>query len=444
MIAKAQADMEYGAYARKMSQTVDILELTTILLILASFFSIVNLRFLKLPMTIGLMILAIALSIVILIFGFFFPTFLDIAYTITESFDFNFMLMNVMLPFLLFAGAMSINVHILRKDKLTILLLASFGVLFSTYVVGSLTYYLLNAPMFGLSSLGITYLDCLLFGSLIAPTDPIAVLSIIKRMKLSLVTETRIAGESLFNDGIGVVVFLTLLGAKTTGAEVTLDSVGVLFFTEVIGGLALGAIVGYFGLKLVRYIENEHVELEVLITLALVLFVSVIATRYHLSGPLGVVILGLYLNKHIKEKDGNGDSELAMGDYVYKFWHLLDETLNAILFILIGLEIILIFDSFNLVYLALSVITIVLVVLSRYIGVSVPIVFLSRFRDFEENTAKIITWGGLRGGLSIALALNLPDDMGDVKSLILILTYAVVLFTILVQGLTMEKIVNKK
>ena len=358
------------------NKRLDILELTTILLILASFFSIVNLRFLKLPMTIGLMILAIALSIVILIFGFFFPTFLDIAYTITESFDFNFMLMNVMLPFLLFAGAMSINVHILRKDKLTILLLASFGVLFSTYVVGSLTYYLLNAPMFGLSSLGITYLDCLLFGSLIAPTDPIAVLSIIKRMKLSLVTETRIAGESLFNDGIGVVVFLTLLGAKTTGAEVTLDTVGVLFFTEVIGGLALGAIVGYFGLKLVRYIENEHVELEVLITLALVLFVSVIATRYHLSGPLGVVILGLYHNKHIKETEGNGDSELAMGDYVYKFWHLLDETLNAILFILIGLEIILIFDSFNLVYLALSIITIVLVVLSRYIGVSVPIVCL--------------------------------------------------------------------
>ena len=198
------------------NKRLDILELTTILLILASFFSIVNLRYLKLPMTIGLMILAIALSLFILISGFFFPTVLDIAYTITESFDFNFMLMNVMLPFLLFAGAMSINVHILRRDKLTILLLASFGVLFSTYVVGSLTFLLLNAPIFGLSTLGITYIDCLLFGSLIAPTDPIAVLSIIKKMKLSPLTETRIAGESLFNDGIGVVVFLTLLGAKTS------------------------------------------------------------------------------------------------------------------------------------------------------------------------------------------------------------------------------------
>ncbi len=425
------------------NRKLDVLELSTFLLILTSFFSIINLRYLKLPMTIGLMVLAIILSFVILIFGIFFPSFYDLAYTITESFDFNFMLINIMLPFLLFAGAMSINVHILRKDKLTILLLASFGVLFSTYVVGSLTYFLVNS-VFGLSSLGLSYVDCLLFGSLIAPTDPIAVLSIIKKLDLSPETETRIAGESLFNDGIGVVVFLTLLGIKSSGASISIESVTSLFFTEVIGGLALGAIFGYLGLRLVRYIENEYVELEVLITLSLVLFVSVVASEYHLSAPLAVVMLGLYLNKHIKEKDGNGDSKLAMGDYVYKFWHLLDETLNAILFILIGLEIILIFDSFNLIYLALSIIIILIVVISRYLGVSIPIVILSRFKDFEENTAKIITWGGLRGGLSIALALNLPDDMGDVKSLILILTYAVVLFTILVQGLTMEKIVKKK
>ena len=174
----------------------------------------------------------------------------------------------------------------------------------------------------------------------------------------------------------------------------------------------------------------------------MVLLVSVVANKYHLSGPLVVVILGLYLNKHIKEDSGNGNSELAMGDYVYKFWHLLDETLNSILFILIGLEIILLYESFNLIYLALSVIVIVLVVASRYVGVSIPVVILSQFKDFEKNTAKIITWGGLRGGLSIALALNLPESMGDAKALILILTYAVVLFTILVQGLTMQKIIK--
>ncbi|MDG2342352.1 MAG: sodium:proton antiporter [Cytophagales bacterium] len=429
-------------YSLLETQKLDILELSALLLILASFFSIINLRVLKLPMTIGLMIMAIALSIVVLILGFFFPTFMELAYSITVSFDFNFVLLNVMLPFLLFAGAMSINVHLLKKDKITILVLASFGVLFSTYVVGTLTFYLINLPIFGLASLNVSYIDCLLFGALIAPTDPIAVLSIIKKMNLSPMTETRIAGESLFNDGIGVVVFLTLLGMKTSGAEVSIQAIGSLFFTEVGGGIFLGALVGYLGLKLVKDIENEHVELEVLITLSMVLLVSVIANKYHLSGPLGVVILGLYLNKHVKEDSGNGQSELAMGDYVYKFWHLLDETLNAILFILIGLEIILLYESFNLIYLLLSIITIAMVVGARYIGVSIPVVILSKFQKFEKNTAKIITWGGLRGGLSIALALNLPETMGDAKSLILILTYAVVLFTILVQGLTMQKIIK--
>ena len=429
-------------YSLVETQKLDILELSALLLILASFFSIINLRVLKLPMTIGLMIMAIALSIVVLILGFFFPTFMELAYSITVSFDFNFVLLNVMLPFLLFAGAMSINVHLLKKDKITILVLASFGVLFSTYVVGTLTFYLINLPIFGLASLNVSYIDCLLFGALIAPTDPIAVLSIIKKMNLSPMTETRIAGESLFNDGIGVVVFLTLLGMKTTGTEVSIQAIGSLFFTEVGGGIFLGALVGYLGLKLVKDIENEHVELEVLITLSMVLLVSVIANKYHLSGPLGVVILGLYLNKHVKEDSGNGQSELAMGDYVYKFWHLLDETLNAILFILIGLEIILLYESFNLIYLLLSIITIVMVVGARYIGVSIPVVILSKFQKFEKNTAKIITWGGLRGGLSIALALNLPETMGDAKSLILILTYAVVLFTILVQGLTMQRIIK--
>ena len=419
---------------------LDALELTTILLCLASVFSLINLRLLKLPQTIGLMVLALALSLSILILGFIYPKIFNLAVFITTEFDFSEMLIHVMLPLLLFAGALTINVKEFLKEKVTILSLATFGVIFSTFVVGTFTYSLVNHPFFNLGHLGISYVDCLLFGSLIAPTDPIAVLSMVKKMNLSKTTETRIAGESLFNDGIGVVLFLTLLNVKADGVDnVTAMSVGSLFVTEVVGGIALGAIIGYLGLKLVEYVENEHVELEVLITLALVLFVAVVSTRLHFSAPLGVVVLGLFLNQSSKEEEG---SEKAMGDYVYKFWHLLDETLNAILFILIGLEIIILFRDFNPIYLLLSIITIIVVVLSRGIGVFIPIKILSFFKTFEKNTAMIITWGGLRGGLSIALALNLPDTLGDGKSLILILTYAVVLFTILVQGLSMNKMVK--
>ena len=419
---------------------MDVLELSTVLLLLASVFSIINLRVLKLPQTIGLMVLAIILSIFVLITGLIFPSFLEAMTSLTQRFDFSTLLINVMLPFLLFAGAITINLSELLKDKVTILFLASFGVVFSTFAVGYGTYWLTQQSFLGLSGLGLNLIDCLLFGSLIAPTDPIAVLAMVKKMNLSPATETRIAGESLFNDGIGVVIFLTLLNIKTEGIEqVTAQSVSTLFVTEVVGGLALGALVGYLGLKLLRYIENEFVELEVLITLSLVLIVSVVAHRFHLSGPIGVVILGLFLNKNIASAD---NEETSMGAYVYKFWHLLDETLNAVLFILIGLEILTIFHSFQLNYIFLSLIVIVLVVVSRGIGVMIPIKILSIKKVFEEKTALIITWGGLRGGLSIALALNLPASLGEGKSLILFLTYAVVLFTILVQGLTLKKIVK--
>lgn len=419
---------------------MDVLELSTILLLLASVFSIINLRVLKLPQTIGLMVLAIVLSVFVLAAGLISPSFLETVTSLTQRFDFSTLLINVMLPFLLFAGAITINLKELLKDKVTILFLATFGVLFSTFAVGYGTFWLTQQSFLGLSGLGLSLIDCLLFGALIAPTDPIAVLAMVKKMNLSPATETRIAGESLFNDGIGVVIFLTLLNIKTEGiAHVTAQSVGVLFVTEVLGGLALGAVLGYLGLKLLRYIENEFVELEVLITLSLVLIVSVIATRFHLSGPIGVVILGLFLNKNIASAD---ETESSMGDYVYKFWHLLDETLNAILFILIGLEILTLFQNFQINYLVLSVIVIVLVVVSRGIGVAIPIQILSLKKTFEKKTALIITWGGLRGGLSIALALNLPASLGEGKSLILFLTYAVVLFTILGQGLTLKKIVK--
>ena len=422
---------------------MNFLELATVLLLLASIFSIINLRLLKLPQTIGLMVLAIVLSAVVLFAGLIEPDLLKFATSLTEEFDFSVLLIDVMLPFLLFAGAISVNVHELLKDKLTILLLASFGVVFSTFVVGSGLFWLTQQSLFGLSDLGLTYVDCLLFGALIAPTDPIAVLAMVKKMNLSSITETRIAGESLFNDGIGVVVFLTLLSMKAEGIEnISLASVGSLFATEVIGGVLLGAVMGFLGLKLVKYIENEHVELEVLITLSMVLLVPVISHIFHFSAVLGVVVMGLFLNQNI---DGDKKAEglqRVMGDYVYKFWHLLDETLNAILFILIGLEVIPILQNFDFSYLIIVIVMIVIVVVSRGIGVFVPIKILSIKKSFEKNTALIITWGGLRGGLSIALALNLPDSIGAGKDLILILTYGVVLFTILVQGLTLKKIVK--
>ncbi len=422
---------------------MNFLELSTGLLLLASLFSIVNLRVLKLPQTIGLMILAIVLSFSVLVVGLLSPKFLEFATSITTQFDFSGLLINVMLPFLLFAGAISVNVHELLKDKVTVLLLASFGVLFSTFAVGTVSHWIINLPVFGLQSLGLTFVDCLLFGALIAPTDPIAVLAMIKKMNLSSVTETRIAGESLFNDGIGVVLFLTLLNVKLEGvANVTAQSVGILFFTEVVGGVALGAILGYLGLKLVKYIENQYVELEVLITISLVLTVSLVAEKFHFSGPLAVVVLGLFLNQNIDTDASEEGVQKAMGDYVYKFWHLLDETLNAILFILIGLEVIPILQNFSPAFLLVSLLIIVLVVVSRGIGVFIPIKILSITKKFEKNTALIITWGGLRGGLSIALALNLPEQIGEGKALILFLTYAVVLFTILGQGLTLKKIVK--
>ena len=423
-------------------QTMGVLELSTILLCLASIFSLINLRLLKLPTTIGLMILALLLSLIILIIGIIFPPVFQTVTSITKEFDFSDLLFNVMLPFLLFAGAISVNVHELLKDKVTILLLASFGVLFSTFSVGSGMYWLIQQPIFGLNTLGLSYIDCLLFGSLIAPTDPIAVLAMIKKMNLSSITETRIAGESLFNDGIGVVVFLTLLGVKENGLEnISAIEVGTLFITEVFGGIALGAVMGFFGLKLLKYIENEHMELEVLITISLVLLLPIISHYFHFSAVLGIVMMGLFLNQNIDADKETKGVQKAMSDYVYKFWHLLDETLNAILFILIGLEIITVFESFQIQFLFVSLLVIVLVVGSRWIGVSIPIAFLSLFKKFEKKTALIITWGGLRGGLSVALALNLPDGIGEGKALILFLTYGIVLFTILVQGLTLKKIV---
>ena len=413
-----------------------ILDLITLLIFFAAVFTLINITVLKLPSTIGLMLIAMALSVIILLSGLFIPHLTDVAVHIMEEFDFKEVLLHVMLSFLLFAGALSIDLSKLMEERIPILVLATFGVLVSTFIIGFLMF-----EVFQWVGYPVPLVFCLLFGALISPTDPIAVLALIKKANLSKNLEIKIAGESLFNDGIGVVVFLTILGIAELGTDsIDAADVALLFGQEVIGGLGMGAILGLIGFKLLDYIENDHVELEVLVTLSLVMGGNRFAELIGVSGPLAMVTMGLFIgNEGRSEKLAQ-----ATGEYVYKFWHLLDETLNAILFILIGLEMIVISQTYKPDYLAIGIIAVAVVLFARFIGVSIPIGLMSHVRNFEKGTIAILTWGGLRGGLSVAMALSLPDELlGEYKDLIVATTYSVVLFSILVQGLTIGKLVSK-
>lgn len=426
---------------------MSILELITLLIFMAAAFTLINITVLKLPSTIGLMFIALVMSLTILVLGQFVPSVTEGAEHIIAEFDFEEVLMNVMLNFLLFAGALSTNLGKLIEERVPVLILATLGTLMSTFIVGFLVYWIF--PMVGYE---IDLIYCLLFGALISPTDPIAVLALTKQFGLSKKLEIKIAGESLFNDGVGVVIFLTILGIAKAQAgihepgghgdgEITAASVALLFSVEVFGGLLLGALLGFAGFKLLNFIDNDHVELEVLVTLTLVMVGGRIAELLHVSAPLGMVVMGLFIgNQGRDEKLAN-----ATGEYVFKFWHLLDEALNAILFILIGLEMLVIAESFTMSNLAIGGIGIVIVLTARFIGVSVPITAMRPFRTFEPKTIQILTWGGLRGGISVALALSLTDlAFPDyVKDTILFTTYCVVVFSILVQGLTIGSLLKK-
>jgi len=426
---------------------MSILELVTLLIFLAAAFTLINITVLKLPSTIGLMFIALTMSVTILVLGQFVPSVTEGAEHIIAEFDFEEVLMNVMLNFLLFAGALSTNLGKLIEERVPVLILATLGTLMSTFIVGFLVYYIF--PILGYE-LDLIY--CLLFGALISPTDPIAVLALTKKAGLSQKLEIKIAGESLFNDGVGVVIFLTILGIAKAQAgiheagghgdgEITAASVAMLFSIEVFGGLLLGGVLGFAGFKLLDFIDNDHVELEVLVTLSLVMVGGRLAELLHVSAPLGMVVMGLFIgNQGRDEKLAN-----ATGEYVFKFWHLLDEALNAILFILIGLEMLVIAESFTLGNLAIGGIGILIVLTARFLGVSIPITAMRPFRSFEPKTIQILTWGGLRGGISVALALSLTDlafpDI--VKDTILFTTYCVVVFSILVQGLTIGLLLKK-
>lgn len=424
-----------------------ILDLITLLIFLAAAFTLINITFLKLPSTIGLMAIALASSVAIVFLGFAVPAVMNGASHIVEEFDFKEVLLNVMLNFLLFAGALSVDLSKLLQERMPIIVLATIGTLMSTFIVGFLMQF-----GFGLVGSEVDLIYCLLFGALISPTDPIAVLALTKEFGLDKNLEIKIAGESLFNDGVGVVIFLTISsiamaglggdagghGGHGGGEEITAMSVAGLFVKEVVGGLLLGAGFGYLGFKLLNYIDNDHVELEVLVTLTLVMVGGRVAELLHVSGPLGMVVMGLFIgNEGRSEHLAN-----ATGEYVFKFWHLLDEALNAILFILIGLEVIIIAQDFKMEFLMIAPIAIAVVLFARFLGVSIPIKIMEMFgKKFEDKSIIILTWGGLRGGISVALALSLSDEI-PYKDIILAATYAVVVFSILVQGLTIKGILK--
>ena len=407
-----------------------MLNLVALLVTLTALFSYINHRFIKLPTTIGVMVLAMVLSLILMSLGELgYAPIEQRAEAIISGIDFNQVLMQGMLSLLLFAGALHVNLEELAQKKWPIGILATVGVVASTFLVGIASWLVLD--VFGIS---ISLLYCLLFGALISPTDPIAVLGILKSAKAPKSLEIKIAGESLFNDGIAVVVFAILLGLAVGGEEVTLGSVALLFTEEALGGIVFGLVIGYVAYLLLKSIDSYDVE--ILITLALVLGGYALAIHLHVSGPIAMVVAGLMI--------GNHGRSLAMSDttreHLDTFWELIDEILNAMLFVLIGLEMIIL--TFERDHLLASLLVIPIVLLARLACVGVPVhVMRRRFGFvFSPHAIKIMTWGGLRGGISVALALSLP--LGPERQIVLALTYIVVLFSILVQGLTVGRLIK--
>ncbi len=408
---------------------MDLLKLITILVALCAAFSYLNVRFLKLPSSIGLMLISLICSLLIIAEGKLSNTFYVQVESLVRSIDFSQTLLNVMLGFLLFAGSLHINLQDLRKQRAAVLSFSTLSVALSIFFFGSLMWF-----VFKLFNYPVDYIYCLWFGALVSPTDPIAVIGILKKSNMPKEIGATINGESLFNDGIGVVFFVTIGRIINLGLEnLSAIDVVLLFGREVVGGIALGLILGYGTFYFIRKID--HYQTEVLLSLALVMVCGEAAHLLHVSGPLAVIVIGLIL--------GNKVSKTAMSettrDYHNKFWELTDDFLNAILFVLIGLQMVLL--PFITNYILIGIIAILLLLICRYVSLSIPILFLRNKKLFNARTALIMTWGGLRGGLSIALTLSLPDS--PYKEIMVSITYIIVIFSILVQGLTTGKLVKK-
>lgn len=405
----------------------------SIIFTISALFSLINYKWLKLPNAIGLMILSLILIIVISLVKPLFPDFYKFFLDIIINADFRTLLFNGLLSFLLFAGALHVNLSALAKEKKSIFLFATLSVLISTFLVGGFVF--LAAKLF---SIELPFLHALLFGALISPTDPVAVMAILKKTNISESLGIKIEGESLFNDGIGLVVFSgILLIATLTGehnnAEIG-SEIGALFLDEAIGGILYGLAIGFIGLKGIQSV-TENPKLGVIISLAVVLGGTSGAFMLQVSAPLAMVVAGLLIGDQIHINEENTATQKSLN----QFWEIIDDVFNGILFVLIGLAVFLLDFNFN--YLILGVVTTVIVLLARFASVLLPYSLLKHDEEKPIKTVVILTWGGLRGGISIAMALSLSDALSG--TLILYITYVVVLFSIMIQGLSIGNLVKK-
>jgi len=400
-------------------------QIISLLIVLCAVFSYVNHRFIKWPPTIGLMVLSLGTSVLLVLTSKIIPQFHEFSVRLIGSLDFHTLLVKMMLSFLLFAGGFHLNAQRLADQKWPILVLATAGTLVSTLLVGG-AFYLL----FSLFGIGIPFIICLLFGSLISPTDPIAVLAILKRAGIAESLELKIAGESLFNDGVAVVLFTSIMDvALSSNGNLDLGPMVRLFFQEAVGGTLLGMALGYVGYLIINSIDDYKVE--TIITLAIVMGGSLLANSMHISAPIAMVIAGI-----ITGNTGKQARVVQSRDYLGHFWTLVDEILNAMLFLLVGFEM-LVVDKQGLM-LCIGLIGILVVLAARWISVAIPVLAMRRWLPFEPHAIALLTWGGLRGGLSVAMALSLPANM--FRNSFVTITYVIVVFSIIVQGLTIGKL----
>jgi CPA1 family monovalent cation:H+ antiporter len=405
-----------------------MLQTAATLIALAGAFGAINHLVLKLPQSIGIMLVALLASLALLAVDAVLPSFGfdDLVREAVAEIEFTRALLDGMLGLLLFAGALHVNIGQLRQQAWAVALMATLGVAISTLVVGLGFAWITGMPL----------IVALLFGALISPTDPVAVLGVLRGASLRRALETKIAGESLFNDGVGYVVFLILLGLAFPGPDHPapgLEGAVLLFVQEALGGAALGFVLGWLTFRVMRQIDDY--ALEVLLTLGLAFGGYELAVALHVSGPIFAVVAGLLIGD-VGVRHGMSETTRR---YVDGFWRMVDEVLNAVLFLLIGIEIFAV--SFTPGTLTAGALAIGLALVARLAAVAVPVLLLRPFHDFPRDVIPIMTWGGLKGGISVALALSLPES--EWRPVILAATYMVVVFSILVQGLTIAPLARR-